>query len=614
MKNSITGPIIVFMLFLVSCTPMASAPTVPSTTKVQSSPTPTQPALWPGLHDGWMNFKGTAGFNSPVYDHQGYLWAVTFDNGIYRWDIETGELKDFTSKDGLPDNIFDLKMFDKKVWASSSNGKISCFLNGKWVTQTVTTGNSSYLSNTGDRLWASSSDGMYYLEGQEWKHFDLIPESYQSSPDYGYQVSKSKDGSLWFWKYDRVLRFDGTKWQEYQNLQGVNNVITLSDGTLLFLFGDLIISFDGKLLVPTVLPGNQFRYPIQTALITPENDLWLQIFRETSAPDKDGYPTYLIHNGQVERIQNVVFNDFPEQMSNNPEAMTPQGWVFTGNNDIYLYKDNNWKKLGINQSSGVNQMIGNNVIGFSPDGSLWALDRENDVPVRFDGEQIESVFKENLCSGYYSKWLIDQKGTIWGGIPNTNALCMYDPTTKQSSTVKLYFEYNDLALSPDGAIWVASNGGFVAKLTDSYLKSGDFRDIKMIKVGEGLVNYSLDPSRIVVDRDGAVWVFVNVNGLYRYNGEGWKYFGLSSLSDPSDFAIGSNGRVWAGFFGELQEYDGEKWNTYSHSCINPSNLIVAPDDAIWFINGCDGVYRFDGKDWTHFAKDKELGGIIPFAI
>jgi streptogramin lyase len=118
----------------------------------------------------------------------------------------------------------------------------------------------------------------------------------------------------------------------------------------------------------------------------------------------------------------------------------------------------------------------------------------------------------------------------------------------------------------------------------------------------------------VVDRDGAVWVFVNVNGLYRYNGEGWKYFGLSSLSDPSDFAIGSNGRVWAGFFGELQEYDGEKWNTYSHSCINPSNLIVAPDDAIWFINGCDGVYRFDGKDWTHFAKDKELGGIIPFAI
>jgi len=612
-KKSITGLIIVFMLFLDSCARVVSVPTVTPTRKPEASPTQTQPPPWPGLHAGWMNFKGTSRFYNPVYDPQGYLWAVTFNNDIYRWDLETGELKIFTSTNGLPGNLYDLKVFDNKVWVSAGNGKITCFLNGEWVTQTVTSGDVSDLSSTGDRLWVGANDGMYYLEGKDWKRFDLTSVSNQIPPDNNYRVARSKDGSLWFWKYDRVFRFDGIKWQEYQNLQGVNDVITLSDGTLLFLFSDLIMVFDGKLLAPMVLPGNQYRYYIRSSLLTPEKDLWLQISSQDGYASNDS-PTYLIHNGKVKKIPDVIFEDFPEQINRTPQAMTPQGWVFYGSNDIYLYQDNNWKKLGTNQSSGINQMIGNNVIGFSQNGSLWTLDGENNVPIRFDGEQIESVFEENPDIGYCSKWMIDPKGTIWGRTPGGNFLCMYNPNTKKSSTIRLFFDIKDFAVSPDGALWLASGGGFIAKLTDGYIRSADFIDIKMIKIGEGLVNYHLEPSRIVTDRDGAVWVFVDLIGLYRYNETGWKFYGLSDLMDSNNFAIGTNGRVWAGFPGELVEFDGDKWNAYSSNCVNPSDLVVAPDDAIWFINGCDGVYRFDGKVWTHFAKDKELGGIIPYEI
>lgn len=58
----------------------------------------------------------------------------------------------------------------------------------------------------------------------------------------------------------------------------------------------------------------------------------------------------------------------------------------------------------------------------------------------------------------------------------------------------------------------------------------------------------------------------------------------------------------------------KKWVTCGQACITPSNLVVAPDGAVWFKNGCEGVYRIDGIEWTHFAKDKQLGGIIPEQI
>ena len=67
----------------------------------------------------------------------------------------------------------------------------------------------------------------------------------------------------------------------------------------------------------------------------------------------------------------------------------------------------------------------------------------------------------------------------------------------------------------------------------------------------------------------------------------------------------------------LSEDNGKNGQIYPNNCIRfPSHLTIAPDQSIWLIDGSDGVYRFDVNDWswTHFARDAELGGIVPTKI
>ena len=622
---------IVLCLFLVACgapspaamltpaaapkaAPLPGIPATPNPAAVKATAAP-PPAAWPGMQPGWMTFKaagaGQNDINNALYDPQGYLWASTSD-GLYRWNIESGVIL-AAAKSNIPVPISFLAMQDGKVWAASKPGKIAFYADGKWTPQSAFFGTINKLFNLDGQLWLSTEKGLYSLEGQEWKPSGIsIPEEYQGQVDW---MARSEDGSSWFSVHTAkdsetyVLRFDGHIWQSYPNLKYTQNVFHTADGRLWFVFNNVAISTDGNSFTPLVLPGNYYSYGIDYSLLTPEGGLWLNT--------SEG--TFTIQDGQIQKTDFSGFSNGPSDIYGRPNGLSSQGWLFNGTKNVYLFNGEIWKKFSLEaaKETGIGPLVGNDVIGFSADGALWAW--QNDKLVRYDGSQVEiqtgpdngsdSYFSYGNGSGSLSR--VDPQGVLWSMYPDSQNLSVTKITQKETKKFNLHFSISDFAVAADGSAWLALSDGFIANFAPDDPKNRDFVDLDKIKIGGDLVSYRLKPTRILVSADGSVWVFVEGAGLYSYNGKDWKYYGLSQLKDKTAFTVGRDNLPWSGENNNLYHYDGQKWVTYFQNCTFPSHLSMAPDGAIWFINGCDGVYRFDGLNWTHFDKLKDLKGIIP---
>src|SRR5687768_12657989 len=170
MNKSKISSVITLLLFVVSCGPVSavSTPTAASATHPTLPPESAAVSVaWPGLHAGWTTFKGTPSIQNVIYDPTGYLWATTAKS-LYRWNIETGAVTNYSSSDGLPESISAITFYDSKIWAISGKGEIASFSDNKWKKQTTNFGSLYTFFNTGSRLWIGSEKGLYYYEGQGW--------------------------------------------------------------------------------------------------------------------------------------------------------------------------------------------------------------------------------------------------------------------------------------------------------------------------------------------------------------------------------------------------------------------------------------------------------------
>jgi streptogramin lyase len=659
------GLFVVLVLCLVSCGPIASSSTIASTVKAQVTATSIlSPTPWPGLQDGWMRFsRDLDGGVLPVYDSTGYFWA-NGDNGLLRWNITTGELNIIPYPTDLSPGGR-LVAFDKKVWlVNTGNGEVAYYSSGRWIKgpnipyksgtpiNSYTYQRSSYtLAEAGGRLWLLSVygdysncptsaitnactqwyKGFYYFDGQTWQTFTPIPQI----TDAGYySIVKAKDGSFWFANYTHIWQYKNDTWLEYKNLRGAR-MFALADDTLLFVFDTLIMTFDGESLSILVFPGERFYYPIERSYLTPKGDLFIRL-RNNYGDAK--VETYLIHNGQVMESPDLKFENVPNDgISLDYPFTTPRGWILRIPNGFYLYDGKNWKEFKKPNSTPIYQAMGGSPLGFAADGSLWSIDDKGIK--KFDGRKNEYVYKGNLCFPnlpsdaplsnleYRVSYRMDAKGNIWGMAPANNLLCYFDAVKKEASVFEVAFNTGNFslfptpfphftgkgfALAPNGSVWATSPDGYIANFTLDFLKKDSYRQVEKIKIGGDLVNYPLNPLRIEVGSDGAVWVFAENSGLYRYDGKDWKYYGLSNLQEVSAFTIDKQGQVWAGYPDLLLKYDGVTWVKYPiekdfNYKIYPSNMAVSPDGAIWFANnsefiGSKAVYKFDGNKWLYVPE------------
>ncbi|MEA3511356.1 MAG: hypothetical protein U9R51_07980, partial [Actinomycetota bacterium] len=156
-------------------------------------------------------------------------------------------------------------------------------------------------------------------------------------------------------------------------------------------------------------------------------------------------------------------------------------------------------------------------------------------------------------------------------------------------------EVRDLAMAPDGTVWVATRGGVV-----QWDVGGSVRAV----YGEqdGLPTAGVE--RIVVATDGTVWAIGW--GWIAYYDETWQPIEINTGELPGELTADTTDGVWA-VGGEVLFYldrDGAEqisipagdWNGYDG---------VAVDEAgrVWMVSGDGdhGVVVYDGGSWREFT-------------
>ncbi len=122
-------------------------------------------------------------------------------------------------------------------------------------------------------------------------------------------------------------------------------------------------------------------------------------------------------------------------------------------------------------------------------------------------------------------------------------------------------------------------------------------------------------------QDGSAWVYSYGEGILHYDGKDWKLKNQEAMMfawDSSEFVISPKNKVWVAD-ALLYEYIGKGWKAhpyfyplhqaYSNCSVFPKNATIAQDDSLWYLANCGEIYRFDGTHWSHFDKQKDLGGI-----
>lgn len=177
---------------------------------------------------------------------------------------------------------------------------------------------------------------------------------------------------------------------------------------------------------------------------------------------------------------------------------------------------------------------------------------------------------------------------------------------------------DDVAVGPDGRIWIAGENGSIWFSTD---RGRNFTKTE----AEGFRRLSVAP-------DGVVWAVGRNGSLWRYDGH-WRQTEASQIGDVS---VGSNGRIWlagnnatvwysddagstfervesasgfrrvaaapdgtlwaVGFNGTLWSYQGDRWRQTDASQM--ADVAVGPDGTVWLVGNNQTVWKLVGSQFT----------------
>ena len=277
-------------------------------------------------------------FISLYSDHEGFLWAGTYDQGVYR--ISTADLswKRYTISDGLGDNnVISISGTKSLIWFSTLGGGVSCFdtetsrfrifadpaLKGLYVYQTA--------SDEKGKTWiAGSMRSPSYIFNDQ---LNNIGYSGIRIPQF-YSVAIDTSGNPWFNTGDKGIlmvdgdtakligRRDGIVFDKIQAIEfdEMNNLLVISNLGLIFYKPGtgVILEFGENSWL-------SYHYPALNSIFTDrEGKIW--IGTETGILRYD--PDYLQYVGKNPRVFLSVKNSFYDPIIKGREK--------------FRYRDNNF--------------------------------------------------------------------------------------------------------------------------------------------------------------------------------------------------------------------------------------------------------------------------------
>ena len=568
-----------------------------------------------------------AAFLAPA--RKGGVWLVTdeavrlFDGERFRAVIDTPERVWFIVEDA-----------DGMIWAQTDRYGLLRWTDGAWTGDPPgrpTRDAAEIAVDGGNQVWSVDLDrrhsdggftarGISVWDGSAWTSF--TPDDLLDIPASGFlppSLIAAGDGSMWVALGKDVVRFGAGDWTRYE-VPDLGSSVSLSavgdDGRLWFIPEDCescgvrIQMYDGSTLTTydedDGLPGaDDVGLPGATVLPGPGYVL-----------AATGAGLYRLADGSWQRLgmstpsgspapESSLFGDIAALAASSREEV----WVTAGPADgaavtpgdggLLRFDGVDWRRQGLP----VEATVGQAIVG--PDGALWVatssgpLVRRNGAWTNL-GETVAAVVPEpgedaDGCGGVV---FMGNGGVVYyAGLRSANRLVAlrlvgsaWEASLHPAPPLSLRC-WETFAVTADGTIWHLERGwgNMLSRWTD-----GRWEEVLPPPMDEP--DAYADPSAIVADREGSLWVAANtwdpttdssradmmqlVAGQWvrRGGGDDMAVDALALLPDGSLIAIGDG----------VATFDGQRWHQLWHG---PwlSAVSVAPDGAVW-VTG-PNVYR-----------------------
>jgi len=215
-------------------------------------------------------------------------------------------------------------------------------------------------------------------------------------------------------------------------------------------------------------------------------------------------------------------------------------------------------------------------------------------------------------------WCVPLIPEAGGGIAHFDSNVWKHYTTEDGlgSDFILWTEHT-LAVSPDGVLWAATFGGGVSTF------DGDVWTSYTTKNGL----YADKVTAVAIAPNGDVWCAHPVPdcGISRFDGESWIVYTPNEIGVTScnfmNMAFDPDDSLWISGSNVVVQYDGETWTNFSSESGLKIPLAlyidIGSDGRVWILGG-SGVSCYDGNSWTHHSADdigaKEIKEIAPLAV
>ncbi len=339
-------------------------------------------------------------------------------------------------------------------------------------------------------------------------------------------------------------------------------------------------------------------------------------------------------NGQTKTDKNfthttakLIKTQGSDQYANIHALLQDKGgniWVGTIKEGVYRYDGKTFtqftNKDGLSDNtvySLLEDTSGNIWIGTKNGLSKYDGKRIQHIPILLNNNSYLSVGVpvEDPSSRENEIWSMMQTrdGLLWFGA--RSGLYCYDgkaftrfvnrPELKNEDTVQLKM-VDCMFEAYDGTIWLGS--GMIPG--DEGICRYDPYSKKLTRIkpgGDGWIRYMLQ------DKNGIVWIGTRHVGIWRYDKKGFNMFmkgddiGLSALADKQGNVWFSGGEKDDGYSsnGGLWIYKGDSIKRFSSNTLGGYSvwsMLQDRDGNIWFGTRNNGLYKYDGKNFSSFSE------------
>ncbi|MDY7080121.1 MAG: hypothetical protein SXV54_24840 [Chloroflexota bacterium] len=592
-----------------------NTPVPPTETPVPPTPTPT-PEPTPVAELGWHIYSN-GNYVRQIAVHDDFLWAAT-GGGVIAWDMASDDVFGYTVLDGLPTNdieaIVACPIPEPRIIAGTEYG-LSLYDPDTETWELMTSDNSGMEQDSVDTL-DCDPDNNTLMVGYTW----------------GLDVFNANTGEWQFLDEDDGLVTD---WVSQATVVGDETWVVSS-------FGVSVIHADGSVTPYDEDLGNIPDENVTAVAGDAEGNVWLAAF--------DGLLKF--HNGAWTLYNSDNVDEFPFMDAFKGVVAAPDGTIWAGNTfgDVCQFDPIAETCLEIYEdepgmASGLNDLIIDDL------GNIYYCDDGDGISM-FDSSNPgngwqDLVLDELPVSNSYDAIAQIGEYIYVGGSFGLQIFSAYDADAEWVLNDMEGYTVNTFHHTPEGT-WIGHGAGasFYEYESETWI---NYR--KADEAGAGI--YDGGATAITVDGSGRVW-FGTYSGLTVWDGETYTYYDLLNEEEIADemsprsiralLFDGSN--VWVGAYGAIFRFDENdemtRWDSELPgllSVFTPSahalaldqdgkvllavgrrllsydgeretftevvevdgeihSILVTDAGEVWLGSGYDGVYYFDGSEWS----------------